>query len=261
MRHLFLVASATALLAGCYVDENDRVNDPKFPLEPHLLYPTSTPWNGGQIAAGRATGEALAQPIGFSHALHAQELEINCQYCHSEARRSIHGGVPPLQTCMGCHQYVKPNNPQIKQIHMAWCGEPKCTIAKDEFGQPLADTAGHPLQWNKVHDLPDYVNFSHKRHVTAGVDCTECHGQVQVQGQYNMVDVPKDQIGDAVPASAPGGDTIAIRKVDEVMTREASLQMGWCLGCHAGHPSIDKNYGELADLRRAELKDCWTCHK
>jgi hypothetical protein len=260
MRHLVIFAPLAALLASCFVAEADRVDDPAFPLEPHILYPQYYPGNG-QIAAGRATGEALEQPIGFSHNLHAQELNINCQYCHSEARRSIHGGVPPLQTCMGCHQYVKPDNPQIKQIHMAWCGQERCQVKTDEYGQPIVEEAAQTFRWNKVHDLPDYVNFTHKRHVRAGVNCTECHGQVQLQGQYRMVDVPKGQIGDAVPEAAVTGDSMAIRKVDEVMVREASLQMGWCLNCHAGHPSIDENYGDQADLRRAELKDCWTCHK
>ncbi|MEZ4240256.1 MAG: hypothetical protein R3F59_29695 [Myxococcota bacterium] len=60
----------------------------------------------------------------------------------------------------------------------------------------------------------------------------------------------------------PGGPEGAVyRKVDKVMVREATLQMGWCLDCHASHPSVDKNYGDAAALRRAELKDCWTCHK
>lgn len=245
MRHLFVIAAgACLLLTACPVDEAGMYEDAKFPLNYHPLLPEHGPSNG-QIATGVFTGRALEQPIGFSHLLHAGQLKIDCQYCHSEARKSIHGGVPPLQTCMGCHSQIRTENPQIQQIHQAWCGQPKCELKENEFGQPVREASATPLQWNKVHDAPDYVHFNHSRHVKAGVNCTECHGQVQLQGQYELVD--------------QGG--VQVRQVDEVMIREGSLQMGWCLNCHATHPSVDANYGEGAPLRRAELKDCWTCHK
>lgn len=255
MRHRVLLAVIAAIFAtgtACTVAEADKLGDKKFPLTYHPIFPEYGPSNG-QIAAGKATGRALEQPIGFSHLLHAGEMQIDCQYCHSEARKSIHGGVPPLQTCMGCHQYVRTDSPEIQKIHQAWCGQPKCSqddgsVAEDAYGQLVRNAAGKPLQWNKVHDLPDYVHFNHSRHVRAGVNCTECHGQVQLQGEYKLTEIE----------GAPG---TFYRKVDEVMVREATLQMGWCLDCHATHPSVDKNYGEAAELRRAELKDCWTCHK
>jgi hypothetical protein len=203
----------------------------------------------GQIAAGRATGWAPPQPIMFSHNLHAGELSIDCQYCHSEARRSIHAGVPPVQACMGCHAQVRKDSPEVQKIHQAWCGQPECTIEKDALGRPKQDPAGKPIEWNRVHDLPDYVNFNHSRHVVAGVNCTECHGQVQLQGEFKLVPIPG------------GPEGAVMRQVDRVMVREATLQMGFCVDCHATHPSVDQNYGDKAALRRAELKDCWTCHK
>lgn len=251
MRHLVLLSTfAVGLLvaAACEVPEAEREGDSKFPLERHELLPMYGP-STGQIAAGAVTGEALDQPIGFSHYLHAGQLDIDCQYCHFESRRSLHGGVPPLQTCMGCHQYVKTYSPEVQKIHQYWCGEPKCSIEKDEFGLWREPESAQPPPWQKVHDIPDYVHFAHKRHVNAGVQCTECHGQVKLQGKYETVPIP----GDVASRT--------YRKVDDVMVREATLQMGWCLNCHAAHPSIDENYGEKADLRRAELKDCWTCHK
>jgi len=250
MRQSVLLPALASLLAlcACSVDEASKVDDPSFPIEPHYLLPVYGP-STGQVAVGEVSDIALDQPIDFSHTLHAGELQVDCQYCHFEARNSIHSGVPPLQTCMGCHAYVKTYSPEVEKIHEHWCGEPKCTVSKDSLGHPVRDAAGTPPPWNKVHDLPDYVHFSHKRHVRAGVDCTECHGQMQLQGQYTEVPIPDD----------PEGRTF--RKVDEVTIRESTLQMGWCLDCHKRHPSIDENYGELADLRRAELKDCWTCHK
>ncbi len=250
MRHLvFIAAFVPFALSGCEVAEAERVDDPRFPLEPHSLLPMYGP-NSGQVAAGAVTGEALEQPIGFSHYLHAGQLGIDCQYCHFESRRSLHGGVPPLQTCMGCHAHVKTYSPEVQKIHQHWCGKPSCTVAKDEFGRPKAEEGvSEPVEWQKVHDLPDYVHFAHNRHVKAGVECTECHGQVKLQGQYEVVPIQGD----------PKARTY--RKVTDVMVREATLQMGWCLTCHESHPSVDENYGDQADLRRAELKDCWTCHK
>lgn len=238
---LFVVGAL--LLAGCpEVDEAAREGDSKFPLERHELLPQYTSSNG-QIAAGEVTGVALEQPIGFSHYIHATQLEIQCQFCHSEARKSIHGGVPPVQTCMNCHRHVKTDLPEVQKIHQFYCGKPKC--GPDDQG-----ANGTPIPWKKVHDLPDYVHFAHNRHVNAGVNCTECHGQVALQGQKEPVLV-KDENGNLTEQMV----------VKDVMIREATLQMGWCLNCHKSHPSIDENYGDKADLRRAELKDCWTCHK
>lgn len=191
--------------------------------DPHAAdgHAASDPWvQVGQIAAGRVTGEALDQPIAFTHWRHVSVLQMDCEYCHTYARESVHSGPPPVEMCMGCHQHVFTESAEIQKLTAYW-------------------ERGEPIPWQKVHDLPDYVYFSHKRHVRAGVDCTECHGQVPLMGRW------------------PDGDPSRA----EVMVREATLQMGWCLDCHAEHPSIDENYGEAADARRAELKDCWTCHK
>ena len=174
----------------------------------------------GQIGAGAVTGEAIDQPIAFTHYRHVTVLGMDCQYCHTYARESNYAGVPPVEMCMGCHTHVRTESPQIMQLTEYW--------ENDE-----------PVPWQKVHDLPDFVHFAHKRHVRAGVECIECHGQVPLMGRW------------------PDGDP----EQAQVMVRESPLQMGWCLDCHAEHPSIDENYGEDANVRRAELKDCWTCHK
>lgn len=164
------------------------------------------------VAVGETEKEPIAQPIQFPHNRHVQVLGMDCQYCHSSARKEIHAGVPPTQLCMGCHAKIDTTNrPELDKLVQYW-----------------ADGKGESIPWNRVHDLPDFVYFSHKRHVSGGVQCQECHGQMQ--------DL-------------------------EVAQRAASLKMGWCLDCHAQHESIDKNYGDKAELRRAELKDCWTCHK
>lgn len=162
------------------------------------------------VTVGQPLEEAIEQPIAFTHERHVKTLGMDCNYCHSNARKGVHAGVPATSVCMGCHALVDTTDrPELVKLKEYW-------------------DKGEVIPWKKVHDLPDYVYFSHKRHVVAGLDCQECHGEVQ-----NMT----------------------------VNERVAPLNMGWCLDCHAQHESITENYGTKAELRRAELKDCWTCHK
>jgi len=234
-RHLIFALLAFSAIPACDLDEPEYEGHDAFPIARHELLPMYT-WNDGQVAAGAVTGPdaALEQPIQFSHNVHADTLGMQCEFCHSEARKSLHAGIPPVQTCMNCHQQVKTDSAEVKKIHNFFCGKDKC-LPTDNGDN------GQPIPWQKVHDLPDYVHFAHNRHVQAGLECTECHGQVQLQGM-----------------KAPG-DEYALET--PVMVREATLEMGWCVNCHGTHPSIDENYGDKADLRRAELRDCWTCHK
>ena len=124
--------------------------------------------------------DAPIQPINFSHKIHATDNEIPCQQCHIYARRSRSSGVPPVQRCMGCHATVRTDSPEIKKLHAYW-NEQK------------------PIPWVKIHNVPDYVYFPHKRHIRRGIKCQECHGPVETMARVR---------------------------------REAPLTMGWCLGCH-----------------------------
>ncbi|HUO82664.1 MAG TPA: cytochrome c3 family protein [Gammaproteobacteria bacterium] len=125
-------------------------------------------------------GTAPKQPIAFSHKMHAGDYQIPCMYCHIEARRSISAGVPSINKCVGCHGIVAKDRPQIRKVLDYWQNK-------------------EPIPWIKVHDLPDFVYFPHKRHVLAGVECQICHGPVETM---------------------------------DVVTRTAPLKMGWCLECH-----------------------------
>jgi hypothetical protein len=107
-----------------------------------------------------ARGFAPEQPIPYSHRLHAGVLKIPCQYCHVNASRSRHAGVPPVDTCMNCHRVTKTDRPAIKELTRLY-----------ESGQRLA--------WKRVHALPDHVFFDHRPHVNAGILCQTCHGEVQ----------------------------------------------------------------------------------
>ncbi len=122
------------------------------------------------------------QPINFSHKIHSGEKDIPCQFCHIYARRSFVAGVPSVQRCIGCHDKIRVDSPEIRKLKGYWERQ-------------------EPIPWVKIHDLPDFVQFPHKRHIKAGVTCQEdCHGPIATQAK---------------------------------VTKIAKLMMGWCLDCHS----------------------------
>ena len=129
---------------------------------------------------GDNRGYAPEQPIPFSHQLHAGQLKIDCQYCHANVDKSRHATIPSMNVCMNCHSVVKQDSPYIQKM--------KALIAQ-----------GDSFEWTKVHDMPDFVFFSHKRHIAKGVACETCHGDIR-----NMARV----------------------------TQEKKLNMGFCVQCH-----------------------------
>lgn len=146
-------------------------------------------------------GYEPAQPIAYSHALHAGQFQMNCQYCHFGAAQSRHAGVPPASVCLGCHSQVKKDSPEIQKIAQAV-------------------ESGTPIEWNRVHRLPDFVWFSHQNHVSAGVVCQTCHGPVETM--------------------------VRVRQHN-------TMTMGWCLDCHR------RTAGETAG-RLNPPTDCAACH-
>jgi hypothetical protein len=100
------------------------------------------------------------QPIIYSHAVHAGDLQIPCQYCHFSAERGRFAGIPPASICMNCHKQVQQEHPEIIKI-------------------ATAIEAGEPIAWVRVHRLPDHAYFNHSIHVAADVACQTCHGQIQ----------------------------------------------------------------------------------
>lgn len=126
------------------------------------------------------TGYTPKQPIDYSHKLHAGNLGMDCLYCHTTVDKAGFAAIPATEVCMNCHERIKPQSPEIVKIRESYA-------------------TGKPIEWVKVHKLPDYVYFNHQAHVTAGVSCVSCHGRV-------------DQM-------------IEVRQVQP-------LTMTWCLDCH-----------------------------
>lgn len=120
------------------------------------------------------TGYEPIQPINYSHRLHAGQLQIPCEYCHSSADQSQHAGIPALGVCMNCHTTI---------TSVADAVTPSIEIAKLR----AAVETGTPIQWVKVYRLPDFVRFDHSRHVNAGVACQTCHGPVETMERVRQV--------------------------------------------------------------------------
>jgi hypothetical protein len=131
------------------------------------------------------------QPVPFSHELHAGKLGMDCAYCHQSVFESPHATVPTSQTCMNCH------NPKMANVKGA---SPLLAPVRSSY-----DT-GKPVEWQRVHKLPEYAYFNHAVHVNKGVSCVSCHGQIN--------EMP-------------------------VVFHAKELSMGWCLKCHTDpHASL-----------------------
>jgi hypothetical protein len=188
----------------------------------------------GLIAAGQwrersyqALGEPVPQPIPFSHKHHVADDGIDCRYCHTTVETSRHAGLPSTHVCLTCHSQLYHDAPLL---------------------EPLRESArtGRPIQWQRVHTLPDFVFFDHGAHVAKGVACMECHGRV-----------------DQMPLT----------------WRAQPLQMQWCLGCHRNpgphlhtHDQVTAMPARAPTAAQAQLlaqhlestrrlTDCSTCHR
>jgi hypothetical protein len=107
-----------------------------------------------------ATAIGPEQPIPFSHRLHAGVKAIDCRFCHPYVQRSLHPGLPPVEKCLFCHNYIIANHPQIRKEH-------------NYFNTQT------PTPWRKVFYVPEHVLFNHQRHIRKGFACEKCHGQVK----------------------------------------------------------------------------------
>ncbi len=181
-------------------------------------------------------GYEPAQPIAFSHRLHAGELAMDCRYCHTSADKSRYAGIPSPDVCMNCHKFVtapigalraeeqrateeqrEPQpvvSPELAKLYAA--------MGMDESAAPVPGAEAEGVEWVKIHNLPDYVYFDHRPHVNAGVDCQTCHGNVESMERVRQVE---------------------------------NLSMGWCVNCHRQSNQI----GVQGKPVHAPT-DCTACH-
>ena len=114
------------------------------------------------------TGYMPAQPVPYSHKLHAGNLGVDCRYCHFTVENSAYAAIPATEVCMNCHARVRPQSPLLTRIRESYA-------------------TGQPVEWVKVHRLADYVYFNHQAHVKAGVSCVSCHGRVDRMIEVSQV--------------------------------------------------------------------------
>jgi hypothetical protein len=176
-----------------------------------------------------SANEFVEQPVQFSHQHHAGGIGIDCRYCHTSVEVAPSAGIPPTKTCINCHSQIWNQSPYLEPVRASY---------RDD----------RPLNWIRVHDLPDFVYFNHSIHVRKGVGCETCHGRV-----------------DRMP----------------LMFQAKSLQMEWCLDCHRDPSRYVRPADQIttmgylrpasvngADLVRdykiagvAELTSCSVCHR
>ena len=169
---------------------------------------------------------AKTQPVPFSHEHHVSGLGIDCRYCHTSVETSSFAGLPPTATCMYCHRQIWANAPMLEPV-------------RESF------RTGKPLEWVRVHDLPDFAYFNHAIHIDRGVGCSSCHGAVE-----------------RMP----------------LMWQTEPLTMGWCLDCHRNpgphlrprsevfnaswSPKPEQPPEALAKLDHGTApQNCSTCHR
>lgn len=135
------------------------------------------------------------QPVPFSHKHHAN-MGIDCRYCHTAVEDAAFAGIPPTKTCMNCHSMIFSEAPILEPVRESW-------------------KSGESLQWNRVHDLPQFVYFNHSIHVNKGIGCSTCHGRV-----------------DEMP----------------LMRKANTLYMGWCLDCHRAPEKFIREKDKVFDM-------------
>jgi len=192
-----------------------------------LLY-TTLLVAGGFSPTTLAVGYAPAQPVAYSHRLHAGELGIDCRYCHNTVESTARAAIPPVSTCMNCHAMVR---------------------TKSELLEPLRKAAqsGDSIRWIRVHDLPEFVYFDHSAHINAGVGCVSCHGRI------DRMDVVRQE----KPLTM--GWCLNCHRAPEAQLRprDRTTDLAW-------QPSGDpaEAGAELARLHGiAPSTDCSTCHR
>ncbi len=145
----------------------------------------------------------IEQPIPFSHEHHVNGLGISCGYCHTSAEKAAFAGIPPTHTCMTCHSQI-------------WTGAPMLEPVRTSY------RTQEPLEWIRVHDLPDFSYFNHSIHVTKGISCQVCHGDVNKM---------------------------------PLVWRESPLQMQWCLDCHRAPEKYIRPVEEIYNFDYVPPKD------
>lgn len=160
----------------------------------------------GAMNLGRSKNYQPEQPIYYSHKVHAGVNQINCQYCHTGTYQGKQATLPSVNVCMNCHAAINEYKGEALKRENGDVVDGTAEIKKlykyagFTEGQPWDASKAKPIEWVRIHNLPDHVYFNHAQHVKAGqVACQQCHGEIQKMGEVKQF---------------------------------ADLSMGWCVNCH-----------------------------
>lgn len=214
--------------------------------------------------SGYNTGQnnPIEQPIPFSHKHHALELGIDCRYCHTVVEKSPFAGVPPTHTCMSCHSQIWTNSPLLEPLR-----------------QSLSTNT--PIQWERVNQLPDFVYFNHSIHIQRGINCNVCHGPVQemqltFKGKSLFMewclachrDPAKAMYADPkAPGMSPAQQVFNLyakaQMNEELTPREEAILSGHGDTYTPTETELKEGEALLKSRKvdKAQLMDCWTCHR
>lgn len=126
-------------------------------------------------------GYEPVQPVNYSHQIHVGKLGMDCRYCHTHVEDSKHANIPDTSTCMNCHAGVGEQAYLNSQLWAAHKINPNLMQVREAYA------SGNPIQWRRVHKVPDYAHFNHSVHINAGVSCFSCHGRVDQQAIVRQV--------------------------------------------------------------------------
>ena len=175
------------------------------------------------------------QPVPFSHATHAEQLGIDCRYCHSAVEKSWFCNIPSSSTCMNCHNQVLKDDPRLALVRES-------------------AATGKPIPWVQIHRTPDFVYFNHSVHVNRGISCVECHGQInQMTEVYHA-----KPLSMAFCLDGHRNPAAKVRPLDKI----TDLNWKW-----SGDPNVaaekQKTFGEkfVKDFRVESLQTCSACHR
>lgn len=183
-------------------------------------------------------GDAPDQPIPFPHTVHAGPVEeggheIQCEFCHRNVTTGAAATVPAVEVCVICHKQVNGGNAVSAEV-----AEPDTLVDIQRVLDKHAD--GRPIDWERVHRMPDHVRFVHEAHI-----------RFLTQGDERVVTLPMgDERPMQLPVSVPEACSVChgdVAAMTEVQPQEGqSLKMGTCLDCHR---------------ENAVSTDCTVCHK
>ncbi len=201
------------------------------------------------MGIGVDQGYKPIQPIAFSHKIHAGDNKIDCQYCHSNAKHSKLSGIPSVNVCMNCHKSIAEYTGPVTEERDKVFYDGEIQKIYDAIGwdkEKLTYIEGYkqkPIEWVRIHNLPDFAYYNHSQHVTvAGLECQTCHGPVE--------------------------------EMDEV-EQFSPLTMGWCIECHKKtelkvesngyyakiHEELSKKYGvKKVTVAQMGGRECGKCH-